>query len=146
MEPLMQLAGDWKVSVERTRGGESTTSERTSKIELLLGDTLMQESFDSDDNQVVVNLAFDRFHQVYRRTAIDSDRGQIDVQQGTMNEDGNLVLDNLETGTSLLMGGRTIHLRTTYSGLSAEGFTAQVELSFDAGETWSTASTATYSR
>lgn len=148
MEPLIELAGDWTVNVEQTPqpGAPSTTSERPSKVELLLGKALMQESFESDGDEARVSLAYDRFNEVYRRTAVDSDRGQIDVQQGTFNEEGSLVLDNLETGTSFSMGGRTIHLRTTYSGLSADGFVVTTEATIDAGENWFTAATATYSR
>ena len=148
MEPWMALAGDWNVTVERTPrpGAPPTTSERTSKIEMLLGNALMQESFEDDGEQVLVQLGFDRFHEVYRRTAVDSDRGQLDVQQGTQNDDGAYVFDNLETGTSFSSGDRTIHVRTTYSELSADGFVINTEATVDGGESWFTASTATYRR
>ncbi|MCG8461627.1 MAG: DUF1579 family protein [Holophagales bacterium] len=148
MEPWIALAGNWKVSVERTPGpgAPTTTSERSSKIEMLLGDTVMQESYESDGDEVLVSLGYDRFHEVYRRVAVDSDRGQLDVQQGAAGENGSFAFDNLETGTSLSMGGRTIHLRTTYSDLSADGFVVKTEATMDGGESWFTASTATYTR
>ncbi|MEM8964008.1 MAG: DUF1579 family protein [Acidobacteriota bacterium] len=148
MAQWAELAGEWNVTVERTSrpGATPTTSERTSTIEMLIGDTLMQESYENDGEQVLVQLAFDRTHQVYRRTAIDGDRGQLDVQQGTENDDGAYVFDNLETGTSFSMRGTTIHQRTSYSGLSADGFVVTTEASMDGGENWFTAATATYSR
>ena len=148
MGPWIQLAGDWQASVEQVSspGADPVTSERESKVELRLADTVLQESYLSGRDEVLVTLAYDRFHEVYRRTAVDSNRGQIDVQQGKMGEDGTLVLDNLGTGTSFTAGGRTINLRTTYSGLSADGFVVKTEVTTDGGESWFTAATATYSR
>lgn len=147
MEPWIDLAGTWNVTVERNQGqGDPQVSERTSEIELLLGDALMQESYDSDGEGVLVSLAYDRFQEVYRRTAIDADRGLLDVQVGTRQEDGSFVLDNLETGTFLMGGGRKVNLRTTYSDVSADVFVVVVEISFDEGENWQQASRATYTR
>lgn len=146
MEPWIALAGTWSVEVERTQGPESVMSERTSEIELLLGDTLVQERYESDGDGVIVSLAYDRFQEVYRRTAIDADRGLLDVQVGTRREDGSFVLDNLETGTFLMGGPRKVNLRTTYSDVSADGFVVVVEISFDAGENWQQASKSTYTR
>ncbi|MDA8017913.1 MAG: DUF1579 family protein [Thermoanaerobaculia bacterium] len=148
MEPWVALAGNWKVVVERTPGpgAEPTQSERTSEIELALGDTLLQERYESDGEGVLVSLTFDRFQNVYRRTAIDSGRGLLDVQIGTQQEDGSIILDNLETGTFIMGGPRKVNLRTTYSDLSSEGFVAVVEGSFDGGESWFEASRSTYQR
>lgn len=147
MGPWIALAGTWNVEVERTQGqGEPQISERTSEIELLLGDTLVQERYESDGDGVIVSLAFDRFQEVYRRTAIDADRGLLDVQVGTRQEDGSFVLDNLETGTYLMGGPRKVNLRTTYTDITADGFVVVVEISFDEGENWQQASQSTYTR
>ena len=148
MEPWIALAGSWNVTVERSQGpgAEPAKSERTSEFELLLGDTLIQERYADDGTEALVSLAFDRFQEVYRRTAIDSERGLLDVQVGTKQEDGSIVLDNLETGTFLMGGPRKVNLRTTYAELSADGFTVVVEISFDEGATWSEAARSQYQR
>ena len=146
MEPWIDLAGSWNVEVERTQGPESVKSTRTSEIELLLGDTLVQERYESDGDGVLISLAYDRYQEVYRRTQIDGDRGLLDVQVGTQQEDGSFVLSNVETGTFLMGGPRKVNLRTTYSGVSADGFVVVVEISFDEGETWQQASKSTYTR
>ncbi|MEO1088480.1 MAG: DUF1579 family protein [Acidobacteriota bacterium] len=148
MGPWIALAGSWQVATERSQGGgsEPVKSERTSEIELLLGDTLVQERYSDDGTETLVSLAFDRFQQLYRRTMIDSDRGLLDVQIGTQQEDGSIVLDNLETGTFIMGGPRKVNLRTTYSGLSADGFTEVVEISFDEGATWNEAARSQYQR
>lgn len=148
MEPWIALAGSWDVTVQRSQGpgSEPVTSELTSEIELLLGDTLVQERYTNDGDGVVISLAFDRFQEIYRRTAIDSDRGFLDVQVGKQQEDGSIVLDNLETGTFLMAGPRKANLRTTYADLSADGFTVVIEYSFDEGATWNEAARSEYRR
>ena len=96
--------------------------------------------------EVLRNFSYDKYNERYRITQIDSRRNQIDVQEGVFDDDGKLVVSNLETGTSWSGFGMTFHGRMSLFDITADGFKVEYETSTDGGENWFLNGKATYTR
>ncbi len=149
MAPLMSLAGEWQVVASQSAhpGAPWRDAERTSTIEKLLGGVLLQERFTSSSGQQVVrSFTHDRFRQRYRITEISEASAYLDVEEGTFDDRGRLVLSNVQTGTSIESGGHTVHVRMIISELGPDSFRIDREISTDGGTEWFLAAKAAYTR
>ena len=95
---------------------------------------------------MIWTLSFDSFHEKYRYTAIDGQRNQLDVREGTLDDDGKLALSNMDTGTTWSGFGMTFHTRVTMFDIGDDGLKAHTELSTDGGENWFLAAKREYTR
>ncbi len=147
MGPVLALAGSFKVAQSRRDdpSAEWTESQRDAKVEPLLHNALLEERYTSDGTEIVRTLSYDRFRQRYRLTEISSDSKTMDIQEGPLAE-GKFTLSNLDTGTTLVMFGTTIHQRTLIHDITPEGFQLEREVSTDGGKNWFTGAKATYTR
>jgi hypothetical protein len=149
MGPFVGLAGQWKVKTETRQqpGADWQESEREGKIEAMMRGALMQGRFVTEGGtEAIWTLSFDSFNEEYRYTAIDGQRNQLDVREGTFDDDGKLVLSNLDSGTSWSGFGMTFHTRMTMFDLGDDGFKAHAEISNDGGENWFLAAKSEYTR
>ncbi len=70
----------------------------------------------------------------------------MDVQEGTFDEQGKLVVSNVETGTPFEGFGMVFHQRSSFWGDSPDTFQMEAETSMDGGESWFVSAKATYTR
>ncbi|RMH20887.1 MAG: DUF1579 domain-containing protein [Acidobacteria bacterium] len=149
MGPLRALAGTFEVAVASRQqpGAPLEESQRRSTIVSLLGGGLLEERYaTADGNQVVRTLSYDRYRKRYQLTQINDATTLLDVQRGDFDDQGRLVLTNLDTGTPLEMFGLTIHERCSIQDVTEQGFTLIRELSIDGGESWFEAEKSVYAR
>ena len=149
MEPLMPLAGRWKVTASQSAhpGAPWRDTERTSAIESLLEGALLQERYTASNGQEVIrSYTYDRFRGRYRVTEIGAASGYLDVQEGVFDGEGRLVLSNVQTGTPIEASGHTVHVRTTIRAITPGGFTIEKEISTDGGAAWTLMAKAAYSK
>jgi hypothetical protein len=149
MGPFVGLVGNWKVKTETRQqpGAPWQESEREGNIEAILRGALMQERFVTEGGtEVIWTLSFDSFHEKYRYTAIDGQRNQLDVREGTFDDDGKLVLSNMDTGTTWSGFGMTFHTRVTMFDIGDDAIKVHTELSTDGGENWFLAAKREYTR
>jgi len=149
MEPLLPLAGEWQVvaSTSAHPGAPWRDSERTSTIEKLLGGALLEERYTTATGQQVVrSYTYDRFRKEYRITEISDASNYLDVQEGTFDARGRLVVSNVDTGTQVEGAGRAVHVRLTLADISEAGFRVEKEISTDGGASWSLAAKSSYTR
>ena len=149
MDALPDLTGDWKVAVEQQAfpGGPWTQSERTSSMTSRLRGAILEESYvDENSSPTVRQITWDSLRKQYQITHIDDGLGMLDVQRGGAMEEGKLVVSNAETGTPLKFDETLIHLRTTYSEISTDGFKVEIATSQDGGQNWAPTLRMTYSR
>jgi hypothetical protein len=149
MGPLQPLSGTWQVAVAQRNGPDAPwqESERVSTIESLIGGTLFQERFSTArGNEILWTLSYDRFQERYRLTQINDVRGLMDVEEGSFDEDGRLVVTNLDTGTTWATSGFTIHTRVSIFDIGPDGFKTEYEISTDGGENWWVAAKSDYTR
>jgi len=147
MGPVLTLAGSFKVAQSRRDDPAAawTESQRDAKVEPLLRNSLLEERYVSDGTEIVRTLSYDRFRERYRLTEISSESKTMDVQEGAL-VDGKITLSNLDTGTTLVMFGSTIHQRTVIHDIKPEGFQLDRDVSTDGGKNWFTGAKATYTR
>ncbi len=149
MDPLLPLAGEWRVvaSTSQHPGAPWRDSERTSTIEKLLGGALLEERYTTATGQEVVrSYTYDRFRQEYRITEISDASNYLDVQEGTFDGQGRLVVSNVETGTQVEGQGQKVHVRLTLADISESGFRVEKEISTDGGASWTLAAKSSYTR
>ena len=149
MENFVDLGGTWDVKLEQRQQPQApwNESERTSTLELKLGRALLEERFTTGNGaEVIRTLSYDRFRKRHRLTNIDSRTGLMDVQEGTLDEQGKLVVTNLETGTPFEGFGMVFHQRLSFWGESPDAFQMEAETSMDGGESWFVSAKATYTR
>lgn len=147
MGPFVGLAGKWKVKSEQRPqpGAPWQESEREGTVEALLRGALMRESFTSaGGTDIIWTLSYDNYREKYRYTQIDGQRNMLDVREGTFDEDDNLALSNVETGTTWSGFGFTFNTRVTFMDISDDGFKVHVEISTDGGENWFLAAKSEY--
>lgn len=148
MGDLQVLAGTWNVKRESRQQPNGPFEETAMEAEMTprLRGALMELTYtSSDDRQVVSQLSYDRFADVYRLVTIDDITTYMDVQEGPM-ADGKLTVSNSETNTRFETFGFTIKERTSFSNISADGFEVEVESSMDDGESWFVSNKMTFSR
>ena len=149
MEPLMNMVGEWKVAVQTRQqpGSDWVESETTATIEKKLrGATLEETTSNSGGNTIVRNFSYDKFQEKYRLTSINDSTTHMDVEDGVFDEDGRLVVSNVDTGTTWSGFGMTFHSRMSVFGISENAFQVEYETSIDGGENWFVSGKATYSR
>jgi len=149
MGPFVGIAGKWKVktSTRQQPGADWQESEREGEVEALMRGALMRERFTTQGGaEIVWTLSYDSYHEKYRYTGIDSQRKQMDIREGTLDDEGKLVLTNLETGTTWSGFGMTFNARLTMFDMSPDGFHAHTEISTDGGENWFLAAKVEYMR
>lgn len=148
MDDFHQLAGSWQVKVESRQqpGAPLAESASTAEVSPRLRGSLWELTYESPDaRQVVSQLTYDRFGEVYRWVTIDDTSTYLDIQEGVL-EEGRLTVSNLDTSTRFETFGMTVKERNTLSEISADGFTLETESSVDGGENWFVSSKMTFER
>ena len=140
MQEFAKLGGAWEVNFEsRNRPTADFESESlTAQVDVFLDGGLVQEQIKEPTGaSVIYSLTYNRFQEKYYLSSQNDVTTHLDLAVGTFEDDGTLVLSNLETGTARTEGERTTHTRHRFKDLEeGEGFQWEVELSRDAGETW----------
>ena len=151
MERFAALEGDWVVQVEyRQNPAQETmeTAERTTTLTSLARGGLLQETYEPPTGGVNVRqLSYDRFREVYRLTQLNSTTTYLDIQEGGFDDQGRLVVSNLETGSGWRMAYRDtqVHERNTLV-VEDDRWVIETELSIDQGANWFLGSRETYTR
>lgn len=152
MARLAPLAGEWRVKVESRPSPRApwTEAEGEATFTPLLGGRLLEERLVYpvlDRPITAVRLhSWDRFRGRYRLAHADDLATHLNLFEGGFDDGGRLALDNLATGTSWEGFEETLHHRWTLFDLGAEGMTAELEESTDAGESWELRARLTYRR
>jgi hypothetical protein len=149
MGPLIPMAGNWKVktSVRQQPQAPWQESEREATVVTRLRGAQVEEALTgSDGSEQFWTLSYDRFQEKYRFSSINDQTNHLDILEGTFNDDGQLILTNLETDTSWSGFGMTFHTRATIFDIGKEGFTVHTEISIDGGENWFLAAKEEYTR
>ena len=149
MGPLTAMAGNWSVKTSTRQQPQAPwqESEREGPVETTMRGALIEEKFTSDDGtEYYWTLSYDRFKERYRYAAINDSTNHLDIREGVFDEEGQLVLSNMETDTTWEGFGMTFHARSTILDISAQGFTVHTEVSIDGGENWFLAAKQEYTR
>jgi hypothetical protein len=148
MGPLASLVGTWSVALQQRQqpGADWEESERTSTIDSHLRGGLLQERWESQGVEAVRMYTFDKFREKYRVTQIDAHRTMLDVKEGGMDEEGKLIVSNMESGTTVKAFGMQFHGRLSIFDIAADSFQVEYETSIDGGENWFVNAKATYTR
>ncbi|HXV75285.1 MAG TPA: hypothetical protein VD788_03130 [Candidatus Polarisedimenticolaceae bacterium] len=150
MASLLPMIDDgWSVStsIRQQPGAPWEESQRDTEVVGRMRGALIQEAYTSPDgNEVVWSLAYDQFREAYRLIRITDQTNHLDVLVGKFDEQGKLVLSNLETGTTWTGFGMTFHTRVTFHEIGATGFKVDTEISTDGGESWFLAAKQQYAR
>ena len=122
-------------------------SERDATVDALVRGAIAQESSTTaDGNEVVWSLSYDKFREQYVYTEINDVTTYLDRQLGTFDEEGKLVVSNVETGTTWDGFGRSFHSRVSIVDITDDGFQVESESSIDGGENWFLALKEAYTR
>ena len=148
MEAYQAMAGTFTVAVEsrQSPGAEMETSERTATVASRIRGGLIEEHFlTPDGTEVLRQLTYDRFRDVYRLTQINDTTTYLDIQEGGFDEEGRLVLSNLDTGSGWKMNFRDLQIRERNTiTLGDQGYVIETEMTFDGGESWNLFSRETF--
>ena len=149
MGPLMSIVGEWTVAWQTRQqpGAPWQDAEVTSTIEKKLRGAALEESTQNGSgNEILRTFSYDQYKETYRLTSINDVTTHMDIAEGTFNDDGRLVVTNVETDTPWTGFGMTFYNRVSFFDLTENGLQAEVEISIDGGENWFVAGKATYSR
>ena len=149
MGPLVAMAGNWSVKTSTRQQPEAPwqESEREGNVVTRMRGAQIEESLTgSDGTEQFWTLSYDRFQETYRFSSINGQTNHLDILEGTFNDEGNLVLSNVETDTSWSGFGMTFHTRATILDIGKDGFTVHTEISIDGGENWFLAAKEEYTR
>ncbi len=149
MAVLAPMVGDWQVKLEHRSRPDAPfeETETSATITSLVDGALIQEQgVDEDGQQVVRTLSYDGFQKRYRMTLINRFTTHLDVQEGELDDDGRLVVSNVDTGTTWQGYGFTFFGRTSFADVSEDGFKVEQEMSMDGGENWFVIQKLTYTR
>ena len=152
MEELVLLVGDWDVKVENRGRPGGTFEEKAGRatIETHLDGNLWRGHLmigeGGDASEAFLTLSWDRFQERYRLARMVTSTTYLDIEEGQRNDEGQIVVSNVETGTIWSSFGRTFHRRHTFKDFSANGFVLEMETSVDGGENWFVNPRATFSR
>ncbi|MCB1042049.1 MAG: hypothetical protein KDC35_03870 [Acidobacteria bacterium] len=148
MDVLKHLEGSFAVSftpISRRGPGEPVALESTIQSELRGG--LLQERYvDQDGDSIVRQYTYDPYDKTYRVLQIDSRQTQMSVMEGSLNEEGVLVVDNLKSDTPSESFGQKFFLKLSLSNIAETGFQLDYEMSRDEGKTWFPVGKAAYTR
>ena len=122
-------------------------SERRATIQSLARGAQLQEAYTATDGtEVVWSISYDQFRETYRFTQLDDFTGHLGIRNGSFGDDGNLLLDDVETGTTWKAFGRTFNSRTSIVDIVEDSFRLEQESSTDDGENWGLLMKFTYIR
>ena len=131
MGPLIAMAGDWivKTSTRQQPQAPWQESEREGTVVTRLGGAQIEEaSSGAGGTEQFWTLSYDRFKEIYRYSSISGQTNHLDILEGTFNDEGHLVLTNVETDTSWSGFGMTFHSRATILDVDKDGFTVHTEI------------------
>lgn len=146
------LLGKWDVTVDITAPeGQNQQLAGSSHITELLGGAALQENLTLTMGEhsvdMLVMFSFDRQQQVFRVVRLDSMQGAMDVMQGEIDANGDLVLTDKDNGTANPNhDGELEYGRLTLHKLSESKFEIAWAMSSDDGKTWKDVGTMTYTR
>lgn len=149
MGPVIDMAGNWavKTSIRQQPEAPWQESEREGNVVTRMrGAQIEEAATSSDGTEQFWTLSYDRFKETYRFSSINGQTNHLDILEGTFNEEGQLVLSNVETDTSWSGFGMTFHSRATILDIGKDGFTVHTEISIDGGENWFLAAKEEYTR
>jgi outer membrane lipoprotein-sorting protein len=149
MDRLATLAGEWNVKSEVRQSPRApwTETEHQTTVQSLARGALLQEAYvDKEGTQIVWSLSYDQFREAYRLTYLDDFTSYLDIQGGNFDEDGNLVLDDVESGSTWAAFGQTFHTRTRLADVEPDSFRIEEETSTNGGENWRLLGRRTYTR
>lgn len=141
MEPLRAMVGRWDVTYEsrQSPATEFTESHRQADVRTLVRGGMVEERFTTPDTgaEVVRQWTHDRFRGIYRLSQINSTTTYLNVQEGDFDDEGRLVVSDLETDSSwtLAFNNAQINERNTLT-LEEGRFVLETEYSLDGGENW----------
>ncbi len=147
------LLGKWDVTVDITGPeGEKQQLTGSSHVTELLGGAALQENLTLTMGEHTVDMlvmfSFDRRSEVFRVARLDNMQGAMEVMQGEIDANGDLVLTNKENGTAKPNheGDGHEYARLTLHKLSESIFEIAWAISPDDGKTWKDVGTMTYTR
>ena len=112
----------------------------------LRGGLLQERYVDQDGDSIVRQYTYDPYDKTYRVLQIDSRQTQMSVMEGSLNEEGVLVVDNLKSDTPSESFGQKFFLKLSLSNIAETGFQLDYEMSRDEGKTWFPVGKAAYTR
>ncbi|HKQ63096.1 MAG TPA: DUF1579 family protein [Candidatus Polarisedimenticolaceae bacterium] len=152
MDKLQDLVGEFEVKLETRPDPRAPWTElhTRSRVESLMAGGLLSERLSVErpegKNELLRTLSYDRFRKCYRLTEFDSDTKYQNVLEGTLGEDGKLVLSNEATKTTWSGYGMNFNGRLVAYEIGAGGFKLDSDLSTDGGTTWTTFARYVYTR
>lgn len=152
MEALRPLAGEWQVKLELKPDPRVPwqTVEFPSRIEARDDGALLEERYRYDDPfqgpvELVRQLSWDRYHEIYRFTHYDPLAAQIAVFEGRL-DNGALVVSNETTNSAAKFGETTVLERYRSYEIGPDGWKTDGEVSTDGGKTWTLVAKFTYGK
>ncbi len=151
MEMLRDFAGRFHVQVESFLPGmPPLETAATSEIRANFHDASLTEDVSfvvlpGFHLQVHRFFSYDRFRDVFRLAYFDNSTSHLDILEGSF-DGGRLVVSNIGTDTGWVYFDQPRHTRQSFYEISEGGFKLDVELSTDAGKTWSLERRLTYTR
>ena len=143
MARLAPLAGDWVVTEYMPQpdgswhAAETAYRETTRYLLDGLAQRIEAPERPAQPWRLETTIQYDQNRDVFRLVALDDTWGNMDVYEGVMTGEGDLVVDDLRADTPYLgADGSRTYFRLTFSIESPDRNTLHVEASRDAGETW----------
>jgi len=140
---LDNIIGDWSKEEFSYSDDETLKLVSSSKItfeKTLSGFQISGATFDitpTDAMNVGLAFTYDQYRKVYRMSVVDSIYGLMDIYEGTMNDDNNLMLDNMTSDTSFPGEGGTMYFRFTLDIKDKNKISYLIESTSNKGEKWS---------
>lgn len=142
MDKLAPLEGEFVLEGTRfTPDGPVANREIPTTGRFLLNGRMLEEhrfvDFGQPDlTEMLTQITYDQYRNVYRAAVIDDTWGIMDVYEGVFDEAGNLVMTNLRSDTFFpLPDGKKMHFRLSW-GLADQPKTFRVDSSVDGGSSW----------
>jgi len=84
-----------------------------------------------------LTLGYDQFRNTYVLSALDNGPGLIDIYQGNIDTEGNLILENLESGTHYIDDKEIKHHnKLSLLNITSNSFIFLIEDTINGGKTW----------
>ncbi len=143
MEKLRSLAGHYQVTARSLVIGptpEWAETETSATLQADFDGALLEEEMSVVLNRVPLRVrrlfSYDRFRDVYRLAQFDNGTAHLDVYEGGFDDDGRLVMTNVDSGTPWEDYRGVFHSRQILYDWTDDGFKVDVEVSADGGKTW----------
>ncbi|MCC3859582.1 DUF1579 family protein [Pseudemcibacter aquimaris] len=143
MGKLSTLVGDW--SQEHYTYSEEGTWEKTGTSNLKLSKSLSDLMISGETRDMVpaegmnleLSFTYDLYRKIYRMSVVDSIYGLMDIYEGEFNQDGHLMLTNINKDTFFPVENGAMHFRFTFKDDDPDKISCFIEQTSDAGEKWS---------